>query len=91
LIVTYDNRHQPYIEWRQAPGGFKRAWIWHAEDRDQDWAGTGRYINVARIKGFGTGPAGDPTDFPIFSNLSDEQILIAFVASVCGITGCPLP
>jgi hypothetical protein len=36
-------------------------------------------------------PAGNPTDFPIFNNLSDQQILEAFVAAVCSITGCNLP
>jgi hypothetical protein len=45
---------------------------------------------VARITELGAGPAGNATDFPIFSSLSDEQILVAFVTSVSAITGCAL-
>jgi hypothetical protein len=54
----------------------------------KDWADTGRYLNVVRIDALGKGPAGNATDFPIWSKLSDEQILEAFVSAVCGITGC---
>ncbi|MCW8346081.1 hypothetical protein MD535_08685 [Vibrio sp. ZSDZ65] len=45
---------------------------------------------MVRIAELGAGPAGNATDFPIFSPLSDEQILIAFVTSVSAITGCEL-
>ena len=37
------------------------------------------------------GPAGQATDFPIFSGLSDEQILTSFVYAVSSVTGCELP
>jgi hypothetical protein len=84
---------QPYLEWEQAPGGYKRAWVQHRTDPERDWAEArgGRYLNVVRITALGAGPAGNPTDFPIFSDLSDEQILEAFVSAVCAITGCPIP
>ena len=90
MNIQRDGKEQPYVEWEQAPGGAKRAWVRHA-DRATDWAETGRYINVVRIEGLGTGPAGQSTDFPIFNDLPDEQVLIAFVSAVCGITGCPIP
>ena len=55
---------------------------------DRDWAGTGKYLNVARVVGPGIDPGGNATDFPTFCDLPDEQILEAFVLSVCAITGC---
>lgn len=92
LSINFDTKNQPYIEWEQAPTGFKRAWIQRKTDPEKDWANTpsGRYLNVVRIDRRGGGPAGNATDFPIFSDLSDEQILYAFVLSVSSITGCRL-
>ena len=46
------------------------------------------YLNVVRADGPGTDPGGNATDFPIFCDLPDEQILEAFVQLVCAITGC---
>jgi hypothetical protein len=89
MEIQQDSKGQLFVEWQQASGA-KRAWIRHA-DSETDWARTGRYINVVRIEELGTGPAGHSTDFPIFNSLPDEQVLIAFVAAVCGITGCPIP
>jgi hypothetical protein len=91
MQIKKDGKGQLYIEWQQAAGGYKRAWVQRRE-LDRDWANTpeGRYLNVVRIAELGTGPAGNATDFPIFSSLSDEQILIAFVTSVSAITGCAL-
>ena len=91
INIQHDTKGQPFIEWEQAPGGFKRAWIQHKSEAEKDWAGTGRYLNVVRIERLGGGPAGNPTDFPIFTTLSDEQILEAFVAAISAITGCRLP
>jgi hypothetical protein len=54
-------------------------------------AALGRYLNVVRTVGRDGGPAGNPTDFPIWCDLADEQILEAFVAAVCSMTGCALP
>jgi hypothetical protein len=91
----YDrNNHSPYIAWKQS-SGFKRAWI-QKRTGEKDWAGTGRYLNVARTETLRGGPAGNSTDFPIYTKrppdgLSDWQILEAFVRSVCAITGCALP
>ncbi|HKZ52106.1 MAG TPA: hypothetical protein VJ085_02375 [Candidatus Acidoferrales bacterium] len=90
MKVQNDNKGQPFIEWEQAPGGYKRAWVQRKTDPEKDWAGTGRYLNVVRVQELGQGPAGNATDFPIFSDLPDQQILEAFVTSVCAITGCKL-
>lgn len=88
-----DGKQQTYIEWEIGAGGWKRAWV---QDRSQlgpekDWAGTGRYLNVVRIEAAGGGPAGNATDFPIFSKQSDRQILRAFVFAVTACTGGVLP
>lgn len=90
MNIERDTKGQPYIEWEQAQGGYKRAWIQKKADPAKDWAKSGRYLNVVRVEKPGVGPAGNATDFPIFSDLPDEQILIAFVTSVSAITGCPL-
>ncbi len=93
IPIQRDGNGQPYIQWEQAatPGGYKRAWV-QRKTGDKDWAGTGRYLNVVRAEGPDTGPAGNPTDFPIYSqDLNDEQILEAFVAAVCAVTGCRIP
>jgi hypothetical protein len=94
IQIQTDSLGQPYIEWPQLttpePSGFKRAWI-QIKEGDKDWAGTGRYLNVVRIDRNRPGVGGNPTDFPIFSALSDAQILEAFVSAVCAVTGCPLP
>ena len=83
---------QPFIEWEQAPGCFKRAWI-ARRTGDKDWAKArdGRYLMVVRKEPGREGSGGAPTDFPIFSDLPDEQILVGFVAAVNGITGCRFP
>lgn len=92
--IQRDGNGQPYIQWAQiaSTGGYKRAWIYRPRDPSKDWANTGRYISVVRCETATSGPAGNATDFPIFdSRLTDEQILEAFVASVCAITGCAIP
>lgn len=93
IAIQKDGKGQPFIEWEQASGQYKRAWIQRKDDPEKDWAKTPqrRYLNVVRIEERGGGPAGNATDFPIFSPYSDEQILEAFVASVSAITGCPIP
>jgi hypothetical protein len=92
MNIKHDTKGQHYIEWEQASGCYKRAWIQKKTDKDKDWAKAkdGRYLNVVRVEAPDSGPAGNATDFPIFNDLSDEQILKAFVTSVCAITGCPL-
>lgn len=92
MRIQHDTKGQPFIEWAQGKNGFKRAWIQRKNDPSKDWASAkdGRYLNVVRIEKLGDGPAGNATDFPIFSDLSDEQILISFVTSVSAITGCQL-
>jgi hypothetical protein len=90
MKISRDGNGQAYIAWEQAPGGYKRAWIQLKTDPSKDWAKTGRYLNVVRTEELGGGPSGNATDFPVFSELSDEQILEAFVTSVAAITGCRL-
>lgn len=89
MNIKKDNNGSPYIAWKQGKVGSKRAWIQHRTG-DKDWAGTGRYLNVARTEELDGGPQGNAVDFPITSSLSDEQILEAFVQSVCAITGCKI-
>ena len=94
IPIRRDGKEQLYIQWEQGQGtgGWKRAWIQHKTDSENDWAETGRYLNVVRTEGPNGGPAGQATDFPIFDDtLADEQILEAFVASVCAITRCRIP
>jgi hypothetical protein len=94
IQIQTDSLGQPYIEWAQIanpePDGYKRAWI-QVKEGDKDWAGTRRYLNVVRINRSRPGSGGNPTDFPVFSDLPDAQILEAFVAAVCAVTGCQLP
>ena len=37
--IQRDGKGQPYIQWEQAPGGWKRAWI-QTKDGEGDRAGT---------------------------------------------------
>ena len=94
IQIQTDTLGQPYNEWAQIespdPDGYKRAWI-QVREGDKDWARTRRYLNVVRIDRNRPGLGGSPTDFPIFSDLPDAQILEAFVAAVCAVTGCQLP
>jgi len=99
MNIQHDGNNRPFIECEQmqsggpGTGGFKRAWIRRpTPGSPQDWAGTGRYINVAPIGGLGQGPAGQSADFPIFNRrISDDEALVTFVAAVCGFTGCAMP
>lgn len=91
IEIQRDGNGQPYIQWQQGrAAAYKRAWIQNREGTEKDWAGSGRYLNVVRTVGPDSGPGGNATDFPIFNDLPDEQILEAFVAAVCAITGCEL-
>lgn len=94
IQIQEDSKGQHYIEWAQVennPAGFKRAWIRRTTEPDKDWAGTGRYLNLVRIDQNRPGSGGSPTDFPIYNDLPDDQVLEAFVAAVCAVTGCGLP
>ena len=85
-----DGLGQKKVTW-QIASGWKLAWIQHRHGTDKDWAGTGGYLNVVRTDGPNGSPGGNATDFPITSNLSDEQILAAFVHAVSAVTGQALP
>lgn len=85
-----DGKGQLYLEWEQVAGIYKRAWIQRKADSDKDWAKCGRYLNVVRVEEPGKGPKGNATDFPIFNDLPDRQILSAFVSTICAMTGIEL-
>lgn len=88
MLLQRDKKGQLMIEWPQGDNGWKRAWI-RKPEAEKDWAGTGRYINVVRVDGPNIGTGGQSTDFPIFNSpLSEEQLLIAFVTTICAMTGC---
>ncbi len=89
MIRGLDGNDSEYIAWEQS-GGSKRAWVQHREG-EKDWAKTGRYLNVARTETLASGPSGNAADFPIYNDLTDKQVLEAFVAAVCACTGCTLP
>lgn len=86
IRIQRDSRGQPYIEWEQAKGIYKRAWVQHRTG-DKDWAGSTRYLNVVRCEPAGH-PKGNATDFPIYNDLPDEQVLLSLVYAVNAITGC---
>ncbi len=83
-----DTLGQFQITWDQVLGYAKRAWLQHRTG-ENDWAGTGRYLNVVRMRGDGSGMiGGNATDFPIFRrDISDEQVLKAAVYAVNVLTG----
>ncbi len=58
-------------------------------ESEKDWASAKdrRYINVARIEKPGGGPAGIPVDFPVFSDLPDEQLLLLLGYFIVALTG----
>lgn len=90
--IRFDGNQQPYIEWCQAkdPSGklhLKRAWI-RRSSAENDWASSGRYLHVARVD---NGKVNASPDFPILSDLSSEQLLLTFVASLNILTGCVPP
>jgi hypothetical protein len=85
--IRKDGNSQAYIQWENAPGSFRRAWVRRPKDSDKVYARTGRYLSVVRTETLESGPAGNATDFPIFSDLPHEQVLEAFVACISAITG----
>lgn len=85
MKINRDGNDNPYVEWDQGYGCYKRAWI-QTRSGDKDWAGTGRYLNIVRCSEPGH-PAGNPTDFPIYNDLPDQQVLLAFVLATNAITG----
>jgi hypothetical protein len=90
MKIQKDGLGQSFIEWEQANGCYKRAWVQRKQDPQKDWAGATRYLNVVRCNSPGH-PGGNPTDWPIYNDLPDEQILTAFVHSTTAITGGKLP
>lgn len=92
MHIQLDGKGQKFVEWEMPPGGWKRAWVQHRTNPDKDWAGTVRYLNVVRVEGPNIGLGGQATDFPIYNRqITDEDVLKAFVAATCAVTGCPIP
>jgi len=87
MRIQRDGNGSLFVQWKQGETWAKRAWVQHKADPEKDWARTGRYLNVVRCNQDGN-PGGNPTDFPIYNDLPDEQILRAFVESINAITGC---
>lgn len=84
-----DGKGQRYVEWEIAPDCLKRAWIQYRIS-ENDWAGTGCYLNVVRVEAPHSGPKGQAADFPVYftpTQMSDDQLLTAFVYSVCATVG----
>ena len=77
------------VQWEQAFGQKKRAWIQRRKNPDKDWAKTpeGRYLNIVRVDKATGNPRGNSADFPIFGNLPDRPILEAFVLTICAVSG----
>lgn len=89
FTILHDGKGSPYIEWcqcidRAGKPHLKRAWI-RTRSAENDWAGVRRYLHIARVDNGSPNPS---PDFPIFSDLPDEQILVAFVSNINAITGC---
>lgn len=85
MEIRKDGQGQQYVEWNQGNECYKRAWV-QSRTGSKDWAGTGRYLNVVRCSEPGR-PAGNATDFPIYNDLPDQQVLLAFVLATNAITG----
>ena len=85
MEIQRDSKEQPYIHWEHAGNKYRRAWIRHSTGA-QDWAGTGRYVNVGPCDSAGR-VKGHSADFPIYNDLPDEQVLLAFVSAVNAMTG----
>ena len=90
-----DGKDQLCLEWSHWPGDEqfnKRAWIQYRQPLSQkDWANSpeGRYVIVASLTESGN-PLQGP-DFPVFSTLSDKEILIGVANAFTEVTGVGLP
>jgi len=74
--IHRDTNEQLCVSWEQAPGGWKRAWVQYRTG-DKDWAGTGRYVTIARCVDNGNNPAqGADTPIDLPTAISDREILI---------------
>ena len=51
----------------------------------------GPYLNVVRVERPGAGSKGNATDVPMFSDLSNERILVAMLSAISAIIGCRPP
>ena len=89
LKIHKDGLDQPFVQWVVCNDYRVRAWIQIKTGAD-DWANSGRYLNVVRCHDVTGNPNGNPTVFPIFNRRADSEILQEFAASACSITGGPL-
>lgn len=90
MKIHTDGQGQPYIQWHVCNEYQVRAWVQRKIGED-DWARTGRYLNVARCNDVTGNPNGNPTVFPIFTTTPDDaQVLLGFAHAVCAVTGSKL-
>ena len=87
-----DSLGQLALEWSHFPGhgeGMnKRAWVQHREPgSEDDWAGSpqGRYVLLVSLTGTGR-PLQGP-DFPVFTDKTDEQVLMDVATAMMAATG----
>ena len=87
-----DTRGQLALEWSHFPGHSdgmnKRAWVQYREpESEDDWAGSplGRYVLVASLTASGN-PLQGP-DFPVFTDKTDEQVLMDVATGMMAATG----
>jgi len=87
-----DSLGQLALEWLHFPGNGegmnKRAWVQRREPGSEDeWAGSpqGRYVLVASLTASGR-PLQGP-DFPVFTDKTDEQVLMDVATAMMTATG----
>lgn len=86
MTIRKDGLGQPYIQWEFSPGHFRRVWVRYPNKCEKNYASTGRYLCVVRTATLNSGTGGNLTDFPIFSDVSDDDALLAFVRAVDEVT-----
>ena len=76
-----DNNGSVCVEWEQAFGHKKRAWIQHRTDAAKNWADTpdARYLNVVRVDKISGNAAGNPQT----SRSSATPRIVRFLRLLC--------
>lgn len=86
--ILKDGQGQSYIQWKIADGNFRRVWVRRPKNSAKDYAKTGRYLSVVRTDSIDSKRiGGNPTDFPVYSEVSDDQILRTFIRCIIAMTG----
>lgn len=84
MKIKRDSLQQPYIEWSTDEEYNVRVWI-KREKGSSFWRHI-RHLCIARCKAMGQ-PGANTVSIPIYSQVSDEQILAAFVGMTSVLTG----